>query len=415
MFFPKDAGKPFGWQDQAEWAAYGRWMFANKLIKATPDRGTALHQRVPAGPRAQVRLPDRRSGALRTSSTRYNSARGRRIPRRGSEEVRQQGSFRPRGLWLAGAPRRCRRPCRGGTRPTFRRRQARLRARHARRVRAPGGRGRGPRGRRGRPRAEQGRGRHEDSVGRAGRQPRVSAQLRGRPARALRAARVRPAAEPGAALGVPHPARVRAGRGVVAGQVDEPRAGDAQRRRRGVAVLRPGTLQGPPTQESGRVTALAVDPACHAGDCKLWVAAAGGGIWRTNDAIGGQAGLDPAARRPADQRVRLAVLRRRAPTPSTPAPASPTARATPRPALACSSRPTSAPSWTPGPRQRAGRDQPLGRRDRRRTPTNPDVIYIGTALARHGSRRSTAAAARRRAHRRSASTSRPTAARPSTG
>src|SRR4051794_5850629 len=46
----------------------------------------------------------------------------------------------------------------------------------------------------------------------------------------------------------------------------------------------PATLQGPPTQQSGRVTALAVDPACHAGDCKLWVAAAGGGIWRTNDA-----------------------------------------------------------------------------------------------------------------------------------
>jgi putative hydroxymethylpyrimidine transport system substrate-binding protein len=37
VFFPKDAGKPFGWQDQAEWAAYGRWMIANQLIKATPD------------------------------------------------------------------------------------------------------------------------------------------------------------------------------------------------------------------------------------------------------------------------------------------------------------------------------------------------------------------------------------------
>jgi hypothetical protein len=47
----------------------------------------------------------------------------------------------------------------------------------------------------------------------------------------------------------------------------------------------PATLTGPATQESGRVTALAIDPACAGGDCRMWVAAAGGGIWRTNDAL----------------------------------------------------------------------------------------------------------------------------------
>jgi hypothetical protein len=47
----------------------------------------------------------------------------------------------------------------------------------------------------------------------------------------------------------------------------------------------PVTQQGPPTQESGRVTAIAVDPACTDGDCRAWVAAAGGGIWRTADAL----------------------------------------------------------------------------------------------------------------------------------
>ena len=47
----------------------------------------------------------------------------------------------------------------------------------------------------------------------------------------------------------------------------------------------PATLTGPTTQESGRVTALAIDPACTGGDCRMWVAAAGGGIWRTNDAL----------------------------------------------------------------------------------------------------------------------------------
>jgi hypothetical protein len=56
----------------------------------------------------------------------------------------------------------------------------------------------------------------------------------------------------------------------------------------------PVTLQGPTTQESGRVTALAIDPNCAKASapagapCRLWVAAAGGGIWRTNDALASQ-------------------------------------------------------------------------------------------------------------------------------
>lgn len=51
------------------------------------------------------------------------------------------------------------------------------------------------------------------------------------------------------------------------------------------------TQTGPSTQESGRVTALAIDPNCGktsapAGAlCRLWVAAAGGGIWRTDNAL----------------------------------------------------------------------------------------------------------------------------------
>jgi hypothetical protein len=44
---------------------------------------------------------------------------------------------------------------------------------------------------------------------------------------------------------------------------------------------------GTPTVNSGRVTALAIDPNCgkrHRG-CRMWVAAAGGGIWRTRNAL----------------------------------------------------------------------------------------------------------------------------------
>jgi len=53
----------------------------------------------------------------------------------------------------------------------------------------------------------------------------------------------------------------------------------------------PVTQTGPTTQESGRVTALAIDPNCgkrsapSGAPCRLWVAAAGGGIWRTNNAL----------------------------------------------------------------------------------------------------------------------------------
>ena len=75
------------------------------------------------------------------------------------------------------------------------------------------------------------------------------------------------------------------------------------------------TKTGPTTQESGRVTALAIDPNCGKSSapagapCRLWVAAAGGGIWRTNDALAAHALLDRAAGRPADQRLRLAHRR----------------------------------------------------------------------------------------------------------
>ena len=36
---------------------------------------------------------------------------------------------------------------------------------------------------------------------------------------------------------------------------------------------------------SGRVSALAIAPTCVPGNCRVWVAAAGGGIWRTDDAL----------------------------------------------------------------------------------------------------------------------------------
>ena len=46
------------------------------------------------------------------------------------------------------------------------------------------------------------------------------------------------------------------------------------------------TFSSTPYITSGRITALAVDPACVAGNCRMWAAAAGGGVWRTNNAYG---------------------------------------------------------------------------------------------------------------------------------
>jgi hypothetical protein len=47
------------------------------------------------------------------------------------------------------------------------------------------------------------------------------------------------------------------------------------------------TFSGADYTTSGRITALAIAPHCNPGDCRLWVAAAGGGIWRTDNALAG--------------------------------------------------------------------------------------------------------------------------------
>src|SRR5437762_11674411 len=45
------------------------------------------------------------------------------------------------------------------------------------------------------------------------------------------------------------------------------------------------TFSGRDYTTSGRITALAIAPTCTNNDCTLWVAAAGGGVWRTNNAL----------------------------------------------------------------------------------------------------------------------------------
>jgi hypothetical protein len=47
------------------------------------------------------------------------------------------------------------------------------------------------------------------------------------------------------------------------------------------------TFSGATYTTSGRITALAVDPSCNVRACRVWAAAAGGGVWRTNNALAG--------------------------------------------------------------------------------------------------------------------------------
>jgi hypothetical protein len=45
------------------------------------------------------------------------------------------------------------------------------------------------------------------------------------------------------------------------------------------------TFSGAPYVTSGRITALAISPSCSVSNCRVWAAAAGGGVWRTDNAL----------------------------------------------------------------------------------------------------------------------------------
>src|SRR6185436_7681774 len=51
------------------------------------------------------------------------------------------------------------------------------------------------------------------------------------------------------------------------------------------AVLNPFLFDGAQYVAAGRVTAMAIAPTCTASRCVLYVAAAGGGVWRTDKAL----------------------------------------------------------------------------------------------------------------------------------
>ena len=67
------------------------------------------------------------------------------------------------------------------------------------------------------------------------------------------------------------------------------------------------TYTGKATTDSGRVTALAVAPTCVPGSCRLVVGAAGGGVWRTSDALASSPAWTPAKGLDSDAIGSLAI------------------------------------------------------------------------------------------------------------
>ena len=41
-FFPTGPGRPWGWQEPRDWAAYGQWMYGNHLLKQQPVPGREM-------------------------------------------------------------------------------------------------------------------------------------------------------------------------------------------------------------------------------------------------------------------------------------------------------------------------------------------------------------------------------------
>jgi hypothetical protein len=148
------------------------------------------------------------------------------------------------------------------------------------------------------------------------------------------------------------------------------------------------TSVGTPTENSGRVTAMAIDPNCgkkHRG-CRMWVAAAGGGIWRTPDALAKHVKwLHPQGKLPTNSFGSLFV------DPNDPSgdtiyagSGEPNGSGDSEAGLGLFRSKDGGRTWhlVRGSRDVAI-DRSIGSIEVK--PGNPNVIYIGTDVARHGS------------------------------
>ena len=108
------------------------------------------------------------------------------------------------------------------------------------------------------------------------------------------------------------------------------------------------TFAGQQYTTSGRITALAISPNCSSSKCRVWVGAAGGGVWRTDNALSGSgANWTFLSGSFGTNAIGSLLLdpNNSTPTPSTPEPVNQTLPATPKPASVFINRPMAA---TPG-------------------------------------------------------------------
>lgn len=150
----------------------------------------------------------------------------------------------------------------------------------------------------------------------------------------------------------------------------------------------PKTKTGTPTTNSGRVTAMAIDPNCgkKGQGCRMWVAAAGGGIWRTEDALASSVKwIPPSQNLPTNSFGSLFV------DPNDPSgdtvyagSGEPNGSGDSEAGLGLFKSTDGGKNWSlvPGSRPVAI-DRSIGAIEVK--PGRPQTIYIGTDLARHGS------------------------------
>lgn len=146
------------------------------------------------------------------------------------------------------------------------------------------------------------------------------------------------------------------------------------------------TYTGTPTTTSGRVTALAIAPTCTVGDCRLWVAAAGGGIWRTDDALAAEPTWTPLDEGLTSNTFGSLALDPNDPTGNTVYAGSgePSGSSDSEAGVGLFKSTNGGDTWNlvPGsPAVSAGNSIAAILVD----PTDPNTIRIGTSLARHGS------------------------------
>ena len=137
------------------------------------------------------------------------------------------------------------------------------------------------------------------------------------------------------------------------------------------------------TQNSGRVTSMAIAPTCVPGNCKIWVGAAGGGVWFAPDALAAE-----PAWQPLDAGITSNSIGSLAVDPINPnkvyaGTGEPNGSGDSEAGVGLFTSTDGGP-WTLVPASvPIARDRSIG--SIAIDPTDPNHYYLGTAVARHGS------------------------------